>query len=184
MSARAFIAVLAALAIVGLLGFGLLAKGEASVEVGSPAPDAELPTLDGEGTGRISDYRGDWVLVNFWASWCDPCRRESPALERYWRRHRGDGLVVLGIDSRDLSGDALDFVEEFGLTYPQLRDGDGERSEAFGMLGFPESFLVDPEGNLALIRRGPVDTAFLERYVTPLVEGTSTTGQGEGGSDG
>jgi len=179
------VAALAAVAaVLGLLAWGLATKGEAKLVVGQPVPDREHPNLDGRGSGRIADYRGSWVLVNFWASWCDPCRQESPALERYWRRHRGDGLVVLGIDSRDLSGDALDFVEEFGLTYPQLRDGDGERSEAFGMLGFPESFLVDPEGNLALIRRGPVDTAFLERYVTPLIEGESTTGQGGGGSDG
>jgi cytochrome c biogenesis protein CcmG, thiol:disulfide interchange protein DsbE len=175
-SARSFAAFLAVLAVVGLLGFGLLSKGGASVDVGDPVPDGPLPRLDGNGTGEIADYRGRWVLVNFWASWCDPCRTESPSLERFHRRHRADGFTVLGIDTRDLSGDGRAFVRRYGLTYPHLRDGDGERSRDFGTTGLPESFLVDPEGRLALLRRGPVDDEYLERYVAPLLEGNRARG--------
>jgi cytochrome c biogenesis protein CcmG, thiol:disulfide interchange protein DsbE len=169
MGARSFVIVLAVLALVGLLGFGLLTKGEASIEVGDPAPDKELPELAGSGSGELADHRGRWLLVNFWASWCEPCRDEAPALERFWRENR-DRATVLGINLDDNRDDALAFVEEYGLTYPQLRDGDGrDRRDAFGMTGFPESFLVDPEGKLALIRRGPVDDEYLRRYVAPLI---------------
>lgn len=169
MSARSFVAFLAVLAVVGLLGFGLLSKGGANVQVGEKAPDGSLPQLSGDGTGSVADYRGSWVLVNFWASWCVPCRDEAPALEGFYRRHRRDGFTVLGIDTRDLSGDGQDFVERYGISYPQLRDGDGARSRDFGTTGVPESFLVDPKGNLQLIRRGPVDRDYLDRYVAPLI---------------
>jgi len=171
-SAKGFTATLAVLALVGLLGFGLVTKGGDNLALGDPAPDKTLPRLDGSGNGRISDYRGDWVLVNFWASWCEPCRTEAPALEDFYRSNRENGFTILGIDLDDASTDAKAFVDEFGLTYPQLRDGDGrERRDAYGMTGFPESFLVDPEGNIALIRRGPVTEDYLERYVRPIIDG-------------
>lgn len=171
MGPRTFVIFIAVLGLVGLLGFGLLSKGEASLALGEPAPDKELEALDGDGSGEIADYRGRWVLVNFWASWCDPCRDEAPALERFSRAYR-DRLTVLGINLDDNRDDALGFVEEFGLTYPQLRDGDGrERRDAYGMTGFPESFLIDPEGRIALIRRGPVDAEYLRSEVARIVDG-------------
>lgn len=173
MSARAFAAVIAVLALVGLLGFGLLSKGSASVEVGQAAPADPLPRLEGEGSGSVADHRGRWVLVNFWASWCLPCRDESPTIESFYRENAGPRFTVLGIDTRDLSGDGIDFVEQYGLSYPQLRDGDGDAADDFGTTGVPETFLVDPKGRLVLIRRGPVDRAYLDRYVAPLLEGRS-----------
>lgn len=170
MSARAFLATLAVLAVIGLLGFGLLSEGE-TISVGDPVPDRELPALAGDGGGSIADYRGRWVLVNLWASWCDPCREEAPDLERFWRRYRGRGVTVLGIDVQDNSADAAAFVREFRLTYPQLRSVGDERSEAFGSTGVPENFLVDPRGRLALIWRGVVDERFLAERVVPLIAG-------------
>ena len=171
MSVRAFVATLAVLALVGLLGFGLLSKGEAKIAVGDPVPDRELPLLGGAGSGSIADYRGRWTLVNLWASWCDPCREEAPELERFWRHYRERGVTVLGIDVQDNSGDALAFVREFELTYPQLRSVGDERSAAFGSTGVPENFLVDPRGRLAVIWRGPVDERFLAERVVPVIEG-------------
>jgi cytochrome c biogenesis protein CcmG, thiol:disulfide interchange protein DsbE len=169
-SARVFAVFIGVLALVGLLAFGLISEGEARPQVGEPLPDAELPVLDGPGTGSIADYRGQWVLVNVWASWCDPCKEESPALQRFYEQHRDGGFTVLGIDSRDVSDDAIEFVEEFNLTYPQLHDGAGERPDEFGMTGFPESFLVDPEGNVALVIPGPVDEQILDADIAPLIE--------------
>jgi cytochrome c biogenesis protein CcmG/thiol:disulfide interchange protein DsbE len=170
MSAKTFTVVIAVLAAIGLLAYGLLSKGGSSIALGDPAPDKELSHLDGSGTGEIGDYHSRWVLVNFWASWCAPCRSEAPALESFQRQHARDGFTVLGINLDDTTGDALDFVRRYGLTYPQLRDGDGsDRRDAYGMTGFPESFLVDPQGKLALIRRGPVDERYLAEQVAPLI---------------
>jgi cytochrome c biogenesis protein CcmG/thiol:disulfide interchange protein DsbE len=168
---RGFIAVLAAIAFVALLGFGLIAKGAEDVAVGEPAPDAPMPRLDGSGETRITDFRGKWVLVNFWASWCTPCEEESPAIEAFADRNRGR-LVVLGINSEDNSVDAGEFIDRFGLTWRMVED-DGERMEAYGVLGLPESFLVDPNGDLALIQRGPVDERFLADQVEPLLRGAT-----------
>ncbi len=169
MSARAFAVSLGVLALIGLLGFGLLTKGGADIAAGEPAPEAELTQLDGSGTASLADYRGKWVLANFWASWCNPCRTESPDLQRYQEKYGSDTFTVLGINQRDLTADADEFIEEFGLTYPQLRDAEGTQADPFGMSGLPESFLVDPNGNLALIRRGPINAEYLEENVTPLI---------------
>jgi cytochrome c biogenesis protein CcmG/thiol:disulfide interchange protein DsbE len=170
-SARAFAATLAVLAVIGLLGFGLLSKGEAKISVGDPVPDKELPLLGGNGTGEIADYRGEWVLVNLWASWCVPCRQEAPVLDRFARRYRNGDVRVLGIDVQDNSDDALAFLREYDVRYPQLRSVGDERSAAFGSTGVPENFLVDPSGHLAWIWRGPVDRHLLEDDVVPIVEG-------------
>jgi thiol-disulfide isomerase/thioredoxin len=171
LNARTFFAFLTVLAVVGLLGFGLLSKGSAKIAVGDPVPDRELPVLGAKGKGAIAGYRGRWVLVNLWASWCVPCREEVPALDRFYRRYRQDSVTVVGINVQDNSDDALAFLREFEPTYPQLRSVGDERSDAFGSTGVPENFLVDRRGRLALIWRGPVDDRFLRERVTPLIEG-------------
>jgi cytochrome c biogenesis protein CcmG, thiol:disulfide interchange protein DsbE len=171
MSARAFLATLGVLAVIGLLGFGLVIKGETKIAVGEPVPDRELPVLGGSGREAIADYRGRWVLVNLWASWCTPCRQEAPELESFAHRYRTRDLSVLGINVQDNSDDALAFLRDYDVGYPQLRSVGDERSEAFGSTGVPENFLVDPRGRLALIWRGPVDEEFLQQRVVPVVEG-------------
>jgi cytochrome c biogenesis protein CcmG/thiol:disulfide interchange protein DsbE len=170
-SARSFLAFLAVLAVVGLLGFGLLSKGSAKIAVGDPVPDRVLPALPGPGHGSIAAHRGEWVLVNLWASWCIPCRQEAPVLEQFYRDHRKREFTVLGIDVQDNRDDAVAFLREHPTTYPQLRSIGDERSSAFGSTGVPENFLVDPRGRLALIWRGPVDDTFLRERVAPLIEG-------------
>jgi cytochrome c biogenesis protein CcmG/thiol:disulfide interchange protein DsbE len=171
-SARSFASFLAVLALIGLLAFGLLSKGTAKIAVGDPVPDKELPMLDGKGQGAIADYRGRWVLVNLWASWCLPCRQEAPILERFYRSYRDRGLTVLGINVQDNSSDALAFLRSYRTTYPQLRSVGNERSYAFGSTGVPENFLVNRKGRLALIWRSPVDDQFLNQHIVPLIEGS------------
>jgi cytochrome c biogenesis protein CcmG, thiol:disulfide interchange protein DsbE len=172
-SARAFSIFIAVLAVIALLGFGLIAKGDDALAVGEDAPQAELPALGGSGSGSIADYRGQWVLVNVWASWCDPCREEAPDLQRFYERHRPDGFEVLGIDTQDATDAALAFAEEFELTYPQLHDGSGDfAKDELHTTGVPENFLVDPEGKIAFVQRGPVDAEILESQIAPLIEGS------------
>ena len=172
MSARSFLAFLAVLAVVGLLGFGLLTKGETKIALGESVPDRDLPRLPGPGQGSIAEHRGEWVLVNLWASWCPPCREEVPALERFYRRYRDRDTTVVGINVQDNRDDALAFLRENPTTYPQLRSVGDERSAAFGSTGVPENFLVNPRGRLALILRMPVDDRLLRERVVPLIEGT------------
>lgn len=169
MSVRSSLAVVAVLAVVGLLVYGLVIKEGSGLAIGDPAPDGALPRLEGEGTESLVDYRGKWVLVNVWASWCEPCREESPALQEFQRKHGGEDFTVLGIDSADLSDDGRAFVEEFGLTYPQLHDGNGDFADAFGATGVPESYLVDPQGKVRVIAKGTVSEQYLEDEVEPLL---------------
>ena len=165
-------------ALVLLLAYGLASNEpdrgfEAAAAAGrpEPAPALELPRLGTPGRGTLADYRGQVVVLNFWASWCEPCRAEAPLLERWHRRaSRGGHGTVLGVDIQDVDSDALDFIDEFGLTYPMLRDGPGDSREDFGILGLPETFVIDRQGRVAAVRRGPVDEVFMRRTVAPLLE--------------
>jgi cytochrome c biogenesis protein CcmG/thiol:disulfide interchange protein DsbE len=174
-SARSLLALAAVCAVVGLLAYGLLSKGGSQLEVGDRVPDKSLPYLEeGSGSSRmgtIAAHRGEWVLVNLWASWCPPCRHEAPILDSFYRRHRRQGVTVLAINVQDNEDDALAFVKEFHLAYPQLRSVGDERSEAFGTTGLPENFLVNPHGRVAAIWRGAVDEQILDDEALPIIEG-------------
>jgi len=156
-------------AVVGLLVYGLASKGSSGVGVGDIAPSSALPNLEGGGTGSLAEYKGQWVLVNIWASWCIPCKQEAPALETFQRQHGGPHFTVLGIDSRDLTDDGRAFVRRYGLTYPQLRDGDGSAAHEYGTTGVPENYLVDPTGRVQLHVVGPVTEESLHDEVAPML---------------
>lgn len=170
MSNRGFLAVLAATGFVALLAFGMIAKGGPAIAVGDEAPDAPVDRLGESGQGSLADYEGKWVLLNFWASWCDPCREEAPAIESFARENR-DRVAVVGMASNDLTTDAENFASEYDLTYDLLHDGDGARMDAYNVKGLPESFLIDPDGNIATVYRGPVDERILRESFEPLIAG-------------
>ena len=164
-------------ALLGLLAYGVSSKEpdrgiEAAIARGErpSAPALDLPHLGGGGRSRLADYRGRVVVLNYWASWCDPCRAESPLLERWHRRIRSRGGTVLGVDVLDATSDAQRFVEKYGLTYPMLRDGSGATQKEFGVVAYPETVVIDGDGRIRAIERGPVDDAFFERSVVPLLE--------------
>jgi cytochrome c biogenesis protein CcmG, thiol:disulfide interchange protein DsbE len=137
------------------------------------APAVELPLLAGGAPAALADYRGKVVVLNYWASWCTPCRAEAPLLERWQRRIATHGATVLGIDSLDVTGDANAFVRKYRITFPVLRDRDGETQRRFGVTGYPETLVVDRQGRIAALRRGPVDDAFLRVAVLPLLKGSA-----------
>jgi cytochrome c biogenesis protein CcmG, thiol:disulfide interchange protein DsbE len=170
-------ALLGVLALVGLLAYGLvqnepdrgiedaLARGERAA-----APDFTAERLFGEGSASLRDYRGKVVVLNFWASWCDPCRAESPLLDRWQKKVTAGGRgTVLGLDVRDVSDDAREFVRDYKLRYPTLRDGPGETMGRYGVVGLPETFVIDRRGRIAATRRGPVDEQFMREEVEPLL---------------
>ena len=124
------------------------------------APDFTLPRLDGRGDLSLASFRGKAVLVNFWASWCDPCRGEAPLLEQAAQSYAGR-LVVLGVDFQDFSGDARKFVSKYHITYPVVRDGSGKWLERYGVSGAPETFYVNADGKVVAHTPGAVDRGTL-----------------------
>ena len=174
---------LAALLVIGLLAIGIRQRGtgdpaedaKPAALVGKPAPDVALTLLDGT-PWRLADRRGSVVVVNFWASWCAPCKDEAPALQSLHETDRGETVpvAVVGVGVRFADGDqpVADFVRELGLTYPIGRDtGDadplhGPVERAFGIApNYPTTVFVRPDGIVAAVHLGPLDAEQLGRYV-------------------
>jgi cytochrome c biogenesis protein CcmG/thiol:disulfide interchange protein DsbE len=141
-----------ALGFVALLYFGLIQSGSQAT-VGNPAPDFELPMLDG-GTLSSAELKGHPVVVNFWASWCIPCREEAPLLERAWRQYRDDGVIFLGVNIQDAESDARAFVKDFDITYPMVRDLEQKLTRSFGVRGLPETFFIDHDWTFVATESG------------------------------
>jgi cytochrome c biogenesis protein CcmG/thiol:disulfide interchange protein DsbE len=140
---RAAVALLPAMGFVALLWFGLQ-RADPNVTAESRAPSFELQRLEG-GPLSSSELEGRSVVINFWASWCIPCREEAPLLERTWREYKNDEVVIIGINIKDSVTAAKEFVDEFDITYPIVRDESGELEREFGLTGLPETFFIDHE---------------------------------------
>ena len=167
---------LAAAALVGLLAYGLVSKGsdttlDDAVAKGKrpDAPVAALPWLQQARRGSLADYKGKVVVLNVWASWCDPCREEVPLLQRTHLQIADQGGVVLGLDTQDASNKALAFLQERKATFPSLRDRDRSYGREFGVTGYPETFLIDRKGRIAALRRFPVTQEWLDRHLPKLL---------------
>ena len=135
-----------------------LVRNEEEAKLAGPAPPFTLSHLDGSGSLSLASLRGKAVVLNFWASWCDPCEEEADELEAAWRDNRSRGLVVVGIDSEDFDEDARRFVRRHGITYPIVRAKPGETVKDYRVRGYPVTFVIDRRGILvgeAII--GPVD---------------------------
>lgn len=140
-------------------------------EVSRPAPDFVLPTLDGS-TVRLSDYRGKVVLVNFWATWCEPCKEETPELQSVYQQLRDQGFVIIGVNLRDKetpgpTGDAEihAFIARYGMSYPVALDTTGTAARAFQLSPIPTSYVVDQTGTIRFVRIGKMTAAEIERLI-------------------
>jgi cytochrome c biogenesis protein CcmG, thiol:disulfide interchange protein DsbE len=134
--------------LLGLLVWKIVNQDKKQARENAPAPAFTLPRLDKSGDLSLASLKGKAVVINFWASWCAPCRDEVPTLEKAWRRHRHQGLVVLGVDQQDLSSDARAFARKYGMTYPLVRDGPGHVVAKYGLTGVPETFFVGRNGKI------------------------------------
>ena len=143
------------LAFVWFLAVGLQRQNVSERRVTGPAPDFELTTFDGE-TIRLSELAGKGVVLNFWASWCDPCRAEADLLERAWRLERDRGIVFIGLDYLDQEHAALAYLEEFDITYPNGPDLQSAAARRYGIQGVPETFFIGPDGRIASMVIGPL----------------------------
>lgn len=164
-------AILAIVAFVALLVYGLLAQAPKTgiddsllQQQAPPAPGFELPVLhpgspgtvlqatveDASSDGRVAleELRGTPVVLNFWASWCVPCREEAPVLEREWRRARDSGVLFVGLNMQDLTDNAREFIQAFDITFLNVRDQRKDVAREFGMTGIPETFFISADGNI------------------------------------
>ncbi len=149
-------------------------SGPAVSEVNYASPPIKLRTLDGK-QFDLADHRGKVVLVNFWATWCEPCKEETPALQAAYRKLADEGLVIVGVDLFDgerVQGrgeqDVKEFVDQYGVSYPIALDDTGEVARDFRLYPIPVSYFIDRDGNIRYIRIGGLTTADVEEIFRRL----------------
>ncbi len=179
---RFVIVTVIALGLGGLLFWGLFKEDTArqSALVDKPAPMFDIPTLKpyqaqyGERI-KLEDFIGKSpVVVNFWASWCPPCRVEAPMLEATWKEYQ-DRLQFIGVDFQDPEQAALDFIAEFGLSFPSGADPQGRIGIDFGTYGLPETFFIDLKGNVLARHVGAINATQLRQHLDDLLAQTGPT---------
>ena len=153
---------IAVLGLLGLVAFKLLQVQQGPVGIGTQAPEFTLTTFNGEQID-LGDLQGKVVVLNFWASWCKPCEQEARELEQAYQRYTDEGVAFLGVDYVDTEKEALAYLDRFGITYPNGPDLGTRISQAYRIRGVPETYIIGPEGEIAVVKIGPY--ASLEEIV-------------------
>lgn len=156
-SARRWGVILAWVFVLGLLlvvGIMLIRTQKGPIGVGDEVPDLTLTTFNGD-LISFEDLAGEVVVINFWASWCKPCEQEAAELEQAYQMYKEEGVVFLGVDYVDTETEARQYLEKFGITYPNGPDLGTRISQAFRIRGVPETYIMGPDGKLAAVKIGP-----------------------------
>ena len=161
------IAFVVVLALLGLLAWGLKRAQAGPIQEGL-APDFSLTGFDGR-EATLSDLRGQVVIINFWASWCPPCREEAAYLEQTWRKYKDKGVVFIGVDYVDTEKEALAYIQEFDITYINGPDIGTRVSQAYNIQGVPETFFVAKNGELRGVHIGPLKSPQLDEKIEELL---------------
>ena len=157
-----------ALLVLGFLGYGLLSGPSSTLQPGSPVPDFRLTALNGTAM-HLAEHRGRVVVVNFFASWCAPCREEAADLEMVWRDYQPQGVQFYGIAYKDAESKVQVFLDEFDITYPIAVEPGNQTARAYGVTGVPETFVVDRDGLLVEHYIGSVSQAQLGAVLDSLL---------------
>jgi cytochrome c biogenesis protein CcmG/thiol:disulfide interchange protein DsbE len=161
----------AVLAVIGALVAAVLLSGSSGQGEGKAAPELPRQVLVPP-RQTLASLRGKPAAVNFWASWCEPCRKESPDLQSLYRSLHGRAGLV-GVDYSDSAGNARDFIDEFGLGYPMLSDPDGKVGDAYGVTGLPATAILDTQGRIVTLLRGPQTAASVRKALSQAKNTTS-----------
>ncbi len=156
------------LAVMALFALGIQMRGAKQVEAGA-APQFTIPLFSG-GTFSLAEQRGKVVVVNFWASWCQPCRDEAPVLESTWRKYQDRGVVFVGVDYVDTDNEAKAFIQEFNITYPNGPDIGTLAAQAYHIQGVPETYFVGKDGQLYGNYIGPIDVPTLSAKIEQVLQ--------------
>jgi cytochrome c biogenesis protein CcmG, thiol:disulfide interchange protein DsbE len=150
---------------------GSQAAGQSSVvplKVNFPAPELSLQNINGK-TESLSDFKGNVVLVNNWATWCPPCKAEMPTLAAYFNEHNPEGFTIVAIEAGEPLESVAQFASDYNLKFAVWLDPDGASLKAFGNGNLPNSYVIDRSGTVRYAWTGEISRAMLEKYVTPLL---------------
>jgi len=167
--------------IVGLLAFGFTrdARYITSPLIAKPAAPFTITLFDG-GKLTLEDLRGKAVFLNFWASWCPPCRAEARDLEAAWQKVKDENMVFIGVALQDTDRNSLEFLKEFEVTYPNGKDASGKIAVEYGTWGIPESFFIDPQGRITYKHVGGIRAPLVLAKLEEAARGIVSAQEGKG----
>ncbi|MNI73576.1 Thiol-disulfide oxidoreductase ResA [compost metagenome] len=151
------------------IGSAVFGSGNEKPRIGDKAPAVKLLGLDGQ-VHTLDDYKGNAIVINFWATWCTYCVKEMPALQQQWEKWRDQGVVILGVNTGEDVMTVQNFTEQMDVDFPILYDSDNEAVVRYGVVPMPTTFFVDKKGKIVSIHEGELDLTTLDDQIKQLVK--------------